>query len=616
MTEKLDGQPNVKHIASWWDFDIKKSYQIVEGLRKRIFRATLEDNIKKVRSLQRLMLRSTANIFISVRRATQINKGKATAGIDNQTALTPAERANLVEALTKYKVWKPKPAKRVYIPKKNGKTRPLGIPTITDRCIQGMVKNALEPYWEAKFEPTSYGFRPARSAKDARERIFLNLKSSPQGKPPKKQWIVEGDIKGCFDNISHSKLLETIGNFPARRLIKYWLEAGYVDKGTFHPTGNGTPQGGIISPLLANIALHGLEEHLGITYYERKDQYNNPTWNNRTKRTFVRYADDFVIFCKTKEDAMRAKGETKEWLALRGLELSPEKTKVTEAIDGFDFLGWNFRLYQVENTKSGVKTLIKPSHESIKSVQQNLKECFKKHRGNSLPVLIKDVNAIIRGWCEYHKVAVSSEIFRSLDHWLYKVQMKWIKHRTPKMTKRERAKRYFGKFNPKSDSKWVLGDKETGTYMLKFSWTVIERHPMIKHNYSPDNPNLKEYWEKRKERISKSKEENKNTKFYNDILKKQKYQCPICGQSLVFTEEEREKHHVIPQHIGGGDNARNLRILHTPCHKKIHAINATTPEALELLGITLDDYAKLERINENWWKETRQKIKQEKKVAV
>lgn len=292
MTEKLDGQPNVKHIASWWDFDIKKSYQIVEGLRKRIFRATDEGNMKKVRSLQRLMLRSTANIFISVRRATQINKGKATAGIDNQIALSPTERTNIVEALTKYKVWKPQPAKRVYIRKKNGKTRPLGIPTITDRCIQGMVKNALEPYWEAKFEPTSYGFRPARSAKDARERIFLNLKSSPQGKPPKKQWIVEGDIKGCFDNISHSKLLETIGNFPARGLIKYWLEAGYVDKGTFHPTGNGTPQGNVISPLLANIALHGLEEHLGITYYERKDQYSNPTWNNRTKRAFVRYADD------------------------------------------------------------------------------------------------------------------------------------------------------------------------------------------------------------------------------------------------------------------------------------------------------------------------------------
>lgn len=602
MTEKLDGQPNVKHIASWWDFDLKKSYQIVEGLRKRIFRATLEDNMKKVRSLQRLMLRSTANIFISVRRATQINKGKATAGIDNQTALTPAERANIVEALTKYKAWKPKPAKRVYIPKKNGKTRPLGIPTIMDRCIQGMVKNALEPYWEAKFEPTSYGFRPSRSTKDVRERIFLNLKSSPQGKPPKKQWIVEGDIKGCFDNISHPKLVEIIGNFPARKLIEYWLKAGYVDQGTFYPTKSGTPQGGIISPLLANIALHGLEEHLGIKYYERKDNNGNITWTNKTKRTVTKYADDFVILCETKKDAIKAREETREWLVDRGLELSPEKTRITEAIDGFDFLGWNFRLYQVDNTKSGVKTLIKPSHESVRMVQQNLKECFKRNRGNSLSVLIKDANAIIRGWCEYHKVAVSKEIFGSLDNWLYKVQKKWVKRRTPKMTNKERAKRYFGKFNPQMDNKWVFGDKETGTYMLKLSWTAIERHPMVKHNYSPDNPELKDYWEKRKSRISKSKEKNLNTKFHNTILQKQKYDCPVCGQNLVFTDEERELHHIIPRSMGGGNDVRNLRYLHITCHKKIHAINATTPEALELLGITLDDYAELERINENWWK--------------
>ena len=603
MTEKLDSEqsPNVKHETGWWSYDFESAYRTVERLRKRIFKATRQGDMKKVRSLQRLMLRSRANILVSVRRATQMNQGKATAGIDNKTALTPAERVEMVKALQDYKAWNPKPAKRVYIPKKNGLKRPLGIPTITDRCIQALVKNALEPYWEAKFEATSYGFRPARSTRDARERIYVNLKSSPQGKPPKKQWIVEGDIKGCFDNISHEFLMDAIGNFPARKLILYWLKAGYVDKGVFNDTDSGTPQGGIISPLLANITLHGLESHLGIKHYKRKDRKGNETWMNTSKRTLVRYADDFVILCETKEDALKAKKETEEWLEDRGLNLSPEKTKITEASEGFDFLGWNFRLYKVSNTKSGVKILIKPSPLSIKSIRQSLKDCFKKHRGSELIVLIKEANAIIRGWCEYHRSAVSSEIFGTLDNWLYEIQSKWIKRRTPKMTNKGRKKRYFGSFNPNSDNKRVLGDKKTGAYMLKFSWTHIQRHELIKFDYSPDNPELKEYWDKRNSRISRTREENLNSKFAFNILKRQKFNCPVCSQSLVFTDEQRQIHHVIPRDRNGGDDSRNLRMLHTPCHHKIHAIGANSLEAHKLLGLTEKEYAKLERINQEWW---------------
>lgn len=177
MTEKLDnGQSlNVKHKTEWWEYDFKLAYQTVERLRKRIFRATREGDLKKVRSLQKLMLRSRANILISIRRVTQVNQGKTTAGVDNHTALTPTERAEVVETLADYKAWKPKPARRVYIPKKNGKKRPLGIPTVIDRCIQAIVKNALEPFWEAKFEATSYGFRPSRSTQDAQARIYVNL---------------------------------------------------------------------------------------------------------------------------------------------------------------------------------------------------------------------------------------------------------------------------------------------------------------------------------------------------------------------------------------------------------------------------------------------------------
>lgn len=603
MNEKLDKEQslNVRHKTGWWENDFKSAYNLVERLRKRIFRATRNNDMKKVCSLQKLMLRSRANILVSVRRATQQNQGKVTAGIDKQTALTPVERAEMVNALANYKAWNPKPAKRVYIPKKNGKKRPLGIPTITDRCIQAMVKNALEPFWEAKFEATSYGFRPARSCKDAYQRIFVNLKSTPQGKPSKKQWIVEGDIKGCFDNISHEFLLKAIANFPARKLIQYWLKAGYVDKGVFKKTDSGTPQGGVVSPLLANIALHGLESALGIKYYRRKDSKGNETWINKSNRTLIRYADDFVIMCESEKDAIKAKEETELWLKDRGLNLSPEKTKITEASEGFDFLGWNFRHYKVTTTKSGIKTLIKPSHESVKSVRQSLKDCFEKHRGDELFVLIRDANAIIRGWCEYHKGAVSSELFGNLDKWLYEMQSKWIKRRTPRLANTARVSKYWGKFNPNKDDKWVFGDKKTGVYMLKFKWTKIQRHEMIKYDYSPDNLEQKEYWDKRNNRISITREENANNKFYFGILKDQHFTCPVCKQSLVFTDEVRHVHHIIPRDKNGGDDRRNLRYLHAPCHHKIHAIGATSLEAHKLLGLTEKSYAKLERINQEWW---------------
>ena len=272
----------------------------------------------------------------------------------------------MVDSLACYKSWKPLPTRRIYIPKSNGKKRPLGIPSITDRCLQGIVKNALEPTWEAQFEGTSYGFRPGRSTHDAQERIFKNIKSQNCKKP----WILDADISGCFDNIDRSMLLQKIGKqFPASKLVEQWLKAGYVHKDVFHETKAGTPQGGIISPLLANIALHGMEEALGISYKCVKNNEKGGSWANKSHRTLVRYADDFVILVESKEDADVTKKIIQTWLSNIGLFLSEEKTSISHLTDGFDFLGWNFRKYQCTNRKSGLIPLIKPSRKNIQKLK-------------------------------------------------------------------------------------------------------------------------------------------------------------------------------------------------------------------------------------------------------
>lgn len=243
----------------WNSIDWKQHKRVVRNLRGRIFRAQRNGEYYKVRSLTKLLLKSYSNLLISVRQITQINTGKQTAGVDGQTALTPEERITLVQELRDDN-WIPSPTKRVYIPKKNGKRRPLGIPTVKNRVIQNVVKNALEPCWEAKFEEHSYGFRPGRSCHDAIEQCFTRLNLNPRGS--NNTWVLDADISGFFDNISHETILESVKYFPGRKLIQDWLKAGYLDKSVLNPTHKGTPQGGVVSPLLANIGLHGLQNHL------------------------------------------------------------------------------------------------------------------------------------------------------------------------------------------------------------------------------------------------------------------------------------------------------------------------------------------------------------------
>lgn len=278
--------PNANGLVrptDWNAINWRQANKQVRNLRQRIFRASQAGDHRKVKSLQKLMLRSYSNTLLSVRRVTQVNAGRHTAGVDKLIAKTPQARGKLIDHLRTFQPWKANPARRVYIPKADGQQRPLGIPTVLDRCMQAIVKNALEPAWEAKFEGTSYGFRPGRSTHDAIAKIFLLARPNK-----KKRWVVDADIKGAFDNIDHAFLLQTIGHFPARALIHQWLKAGYVDGGVLHNTDTGTPQGSVISPLLANIALHGLEQALGVTYNTRGEISGH--------RAVVRYADDVRHF--------------------------------------------------------------------------------------------------------------------------------------------------------------------------------------------------------------------------------------------------------------------------------------------------------------------------------
>lgn len=346
-----------------------------------------------MKALQHLLTRSLSGKLLAVKRVTE-NSGKRTAGVDKVTWETPEKKITAVHSL-KSRGYKPLPLKRVYIPKSNGKMRPLGIPTIKDRAMQALYLLALDPISETTADPNSYGFRKGRSTADAIEQCFnaFAKKKSPE-------WILEGDIKGCFDNISHEWILQ---NVPLNKtILRKWLKAGYLDKNVFNRTEEGTPQGGIISPVLANIVLDKLETELNNLFPTRKKDVR--------PFNFVRYADDFIVTGRTKELLeTEAKPLIKNFLKERGLELSDEKTKITNIVDGFDFLGQNIRKYEG-------KLLVKPSKKNIKSFLEKVRTIIRTNQSATAGNLVSLLNPVIRGWANYHRHAVSKEVFGAIDN--------------------------------------------------------------------------------------------------------------------------------------------------------------------------------------------------------
>ncbi|NEQ83115.1 MAG: group II intron reverse transcriptase/maturase, partial [Moorea sp. SIO2I5] len=337
-----------------------------------------------------------------------------------------------------------------------------------------------------------------------------------------------------------------------------------------------------ISPLLANIALHGLEEKLGIKYRWDRDKRRKAGgfWTNTTSRTYVRFADDFVVLTESKEDAEEAKTIIEEWLSKKGLTLSEDKTKISHLSTGFNFLGWNFRKYQTTTKKTGLITLIKPNQKSIKKIKGKLREEIKKRRSAPQTNMIKGLNPIIKGWSSYHSGAVSKEIFSELDEYVYWKMQRWGRRKHPKKSREWISKKYFGKKCPGRDDKWIFGDYNS--YLNKFAWTPIERHTLVSHDNSPDHPGLIEYWEERKRKLSEKTARNRLSAGRDKIANRQGYKCPVCQQNLG-DYNNTHLHHIIPKQLGGLDKYDNLIYLHSDCHHSIHALGATKPEIQKIL---------------------------------
>jgi RNA-directed DNA polymerase len=538
----------------WHAIDWRQVERNVRGIQTRITKATQEGKWRRVKTLQRLLTRSFCGKALAVRRVTE-NQGSRTSGVDRELWKTPESRMEAVGRL-KRRGYRPQPLRRVFIPKANGKERPLGIPTMLDRAMQALYLLALEPVSESTSDPNSYGFRRNRSTHDAMAQLFISL-----SRKDSSRWVLEADIKGCFDHINHDWLLRHVPMDAA--VLRKWLKAGVIYKGMLQASEAGTPQGGIISPTLANMALNGLESeliaHLVATLGKTKTR--------TLKINVARYADDFVITGVSKEVLER---EVKPWveafLQTRGLQLAPEKTRIVSIDDGFDFLGWNFRKY------SGT-LLIKPSKKNAQAFYRKVKEIISRHKTVPQEKLIRLLNPVLRGWANYHSPVVAKVAFSRMDHPLFRAIWRWAKRRHPNKNAAWIRKKYFRSEGFRS---WVFAatvikddGRKVRLALYKLPDTPIRRHKKIKGSYNPFDPADELYGETLHQ--ARMLESMRRRKEWTSLYRSQHGRCALCGGSIT-RETGWHDHHLIHKVDGGSDCLINRVLLHPICHVRIHQL--------------------------------------------
>ena len=536
---------------AWHDISWVKVYRAVARIQTRIAKAVKAGEWRKVRSLQRLLTKSTGAKALAVRRVTE-NRGRKTPGVDSQTWSTPEEKWQALNGFGS-KRYKPLPLRRIYIPKANGEKRPLGIPTMRDRAMQALHLLALDPVAETTGDPDSYGFRRERSTADAVQQVrnVLGRQASPK-------WVLEGDIKGCFDNISHDWLVSNV--CMDKGALRKWLKAGFIESGRLFPTRAGTPQGGIISPVLANLALDGLEGELA-------SLFSTVRAARAAKVHLVRYADDFIITGSSKElleDVVKPLVE--KFLAARGLVLSKTKTKVTHVTEGFGFLGWNVRFFDC--------LLVQPSKKNQKAFLDKIRDLLKSKKAVAQAQVIEEVTPVIRGWANYHRSQNATRTFAKCDHQIWQALWRWACRRHPNKGKRWIKERYFRCIKGRD---WRFAEKDKllpvlGDYKLY-------DHVKIRSEANPYDPNDDLYFDKRLgQRMGKCLEGRKKLRW---LWEWQEGLCPVCEQKIT-RETGWHLHHIVKRSERGSNKLTNLVLLHPNCHRQYHANEKNGPAGISM----------------------------------
>ena len=525
----------------WKSIDWKKAENEVNRLQVRIAKATQAQKWNTVKRFQYLLTHSYYAKALAVRKVTT-NKGKNTSGVDKELWTTTASKMRAVLSLTD-KNYKAKPLRRVFIEKKGKKAkRPLGIPCMYDRAMQALYALALDPVSEVTADTKSFGFRKNRCCQDACEYIFTALSRKISA-----EWVLEGDIKGCFDHISHEWLIE---NIPMdKSVLKQFLKAGFVFENELFPTDEGTPQGGVISPILANMALDGMQKMLANHFDLSAKGEVSAFVHNKSKVNLVRYADDFIVTAATKEIAQEAKELISAFLKTRGLELSEEKTTITHINDGFDMLGWTFR-------KWDGKLIVKPSKKSIQNFVASLSETIlKRGKAWKQEVLIEKLNQQIRGWTNYHQSVCASEAFAHIDYVLYELLWRWAKRRHPHKGRWWVSTNYWHR---KGNRNWVFSTENKE--LLRVDHISIVRHTKVRIDANPYFDT--QYFIDRKFEHGMKRLSGR----FKLVWKTQNGCCYHCGMPMEISDD-REVFFKVPKSMGGKDEVRNMAYVHKHCQQ-------------------------------------------------